>query len=1088
MWAPAALPLAAYLVGRSDGGAFAGRVVLDNTAGLYALGGAGPIGGPLGAQISTAASVAFICSSDAASAFSITSVSFGLWIGSYSAVNNGFETSLRVEIWSVDSKSLLPTSRIGAAAGLEFVASSLRPQGSAPALSQFTLAVTPMHFWPVLTGQAFAIVVAFDTAKNQDGGIFIAPQTADPRASAQGPFVPLGVAALSLVAGGWRALAGGAVGALQLLGNASSLVGDTSGGGVAVHVAGGFVGPMVACVTARVRGANPVMVQQIVVHTDSGSGYSGLPPFGINTGTTLRVSAVSALTGYPTLAFPLQGFPDSLVPDQQLEDLMNSGGSPLVWRVDGSGASAAWPPLAPGVVYAICLSTSKSLMPSFDSSFGAFAPTSPASRSSSIALDRLFVQPNGGALTPYDGRGYSIALQLFAAAPAALASQLVINATSRPVMRGSPLADPTGLSDGVGVFFGGSAGARVAVTLAADPAAASVLQALAIVVSAPAPGTYRVSLQLWATSASTGLPAAPLPGFAPLAAVLRVSPSNASVPQLVTFGGPSGPVAASWPSLLPGQRPALVASAVSSTGDAPLPSLRWHFSASGSGTLNASANAAALALSGSLAYSFAGFAVQSSSTPAAAAAAWASGASLFEQEAYTGLGLTLALSTSGRMQAFLDNTGGLASTSVLAATAAPAGAPLSAAPLAVVFLADPAGSSRLNRVTAYVSAAAPGVYQVSATLWACAPSQGVAAPLPTALLAPVGGSNAVATVLAVAATQVGVVLPVVFDVSAAWPLVRGSGGLAPPLAIALTTGASSPPGALQWVLSVSGSVNPGPMVLRGFAAGAAAGGGSGGSSWAPAGTAAGAVGMLTVIGDPTVVESPLLLDTAYGNVAYSPGAAAGLPLGIGADAFSSPAGQSVNTQTAVVFSYAACSTLAAGFVVSGITALVTGPAIAATRTFDWSATLWLCDPRSLAPTTMLAATQIEYNARVTGPAAAFDASPVAVSFRVRDSGSWPLLRPGTTCEFQADGCIAPPPKQPLTEIIDRLPSQTPLRFRAPRPSPPPRTPAASRGPPRRRRSPQWPQRPGPAPARARHSLCSTASRSSPGRAAGRRPS
>jgi hypothetical protein len=137
---------------------------------------------------------------------------------------------------------------------------------------------------------------------------------------------------------------------------------------------------------------------------------------------------------------------------------------------------------------------------------------------------------------------------------------------------------------------------------------------------------------------------------------------------------------------------------------------------------------------------------------------------------------------------------------------------------------------------------------------------------------------------------------------------------------------------------------------------------------------------------------------------------------------------------------------------------------------------------------MLAATQIEYNARVTGPAAAFDASPVAVSFRVRDSGSWPLLRPGTTCEFQADGCIAPPPKQPLTEIIDRLPSQTPLRFRAPRPSPPPRTPAASRGPPRRRRSPQWPQRPGPAPARARHSLCSTASRSSPGRAAGRRPS
>jgi len=985
-WAPAAAPVAAYLVGRNNGAPYVGRVLYDNTASLYAIAGATLFGGPLAAPVSTAASVAFVCVSDPTQSTSITGVSFGLWVGSYGQA--WWSVPLAIEFWSVDAGTLLPTTRIGSTGALQFTANNQRAPSTGPALVHVSLAVTPYHKWPVLVGQAFALVVRVDSPGyvNNNGGNSITPQAADPRAVGQGPFRSLSLASQVSAAAAWRALPGGLVGALQLTGNSTNVVADTTGGGSAVQRTQRATSPI--CTNVRVRGGAPVQLQQVTLLTDNHGKSGGIPSQ--TTGlTSMSMYLIDPDTLYPT-STRVPGYPD-ITADAQAVDSSAHSEDAQVWRVDGSGnVGSAWPPLQPGVTYAMCWALgAANVKETMDTSYGAFSPSSPASRScNNIVLDHFWFYNSG--FRPYDQQGLAFSVIMTSAAPTALAPQLAINATVRPAIAGSPVADPTGASDGVGVFFGGASGARVAVTLTADQTAASALLGFSVLVSAPTPGVYTLQLALWTTSPMSGLPSAPLLPFTPLSAVLRVAPSNASVPQLVSF---SGTALDAFPPLQPGQRASLVLSATSWAGDALLPALRWHFSATGSGTQNASANAAALASAGLLAYVESGFAVQPSSSAAFASAAWSNGASVFQEEAYVGLAPALSVVTSGRQTVYADNTGGGVASQALTAPPQQVGPSLTA-PLAVVFTVDPSSVARINTATIYVSAATSGTFSVTAALWACAASDGPLMPLPSAMIAQIGSSNAVTASVVVSAAQAaaGLAVPVVFDVHFAWPLVRGSGGNGPPLAVVVTAATPDSAAALRWVLSEPGAMNPGTFVIRGFA-------GLAGGVWAPSGgfvVSGGATGLLTLIGDPLAAELPLLLDTAYGNMAFVAGAAAGIPIGTYLNTLVNPQVY-VNSQTSMVFTFPACSTLLASFVVNSFTLLATGTALAtANGAARWGATLWLCDPRSLAPTTMLSYTTIQYDTRVNGWASASDSTPFAVSFYVRDNGAWPLLRPGTT--------------------------------------------------------------------------------------------
>ncbi len=1003
-WAPAETLVAAYLVGRNDGAMHAGRVLFDNTASLYAVSGATPFGGPLALPVSASASVAFVCKSDPTASVSITGVSFGLWVGSFG--QTWWSVPIAVQLWSVDAVTLLPTTRLSAALALQVTANSQRVPSTGPALVVVSLPVTAYHSWPVFTGQAFALVVVVDTPGflNNNGGTSVTPHAADPRAVGQGPFASLSLALQLTTGGAWRALPGGKVAALQLTGNSTSVVGDTSGGGFSTSKGGTMLSTALSCVTARVRGSVPIQVQQI-----SAGSILTLPvatanaPFGTAGFLQILVSSVDPDTLNPT-ATAAPGFPGWINGNQQNVDTNNDAQVATVWRLDGSGgAGSAWPPLQPGVSYAICLQSSSFPSTTLDSSYGAFAPSSPASRSASgIELDHFHQRnPQNGLWYNYDYYGYSFPITITAAAPVALAPQLAINATTRPAVAGSPLADPTGTSDGVGVFFGGAAGARVAVTLAADPGATGALLGFTIVVSAQAPGVYTLQIALWSTSPASGLPGALLLPFAPVSAVLAVAPSNVSVPQLVFL---SGAALDAWPALQPGQRASLVLSATSFAGDAPLPALRWHFSATGSGTLNSTANAATLGAAGVIALTQAGFAVQNSSSAASAAAAWVSSASLqFLQEAYVGLALALAVLSSGRQYVYADNTGGGVASLALAAPPQVAG-PFFSAPLAVVFSTDPASAGRINTATIYVSAAKEGTYSLTASLWACVPSDGQAMPVPSVMIAPVGSSNAVTASFTVSRAQAtaGLAVPVVFSVHTAWPLARGSGGNGPPLALVVSAISRASAEALRWALSSPGALNPGSFVIRGFA-------GLSGGVWAMSGggsVSGGAVGMMALVGDALVADDPLLLDTAYGNTAFLAGAASGLPIGSYTNPYSTPANAFINSQTAAVFTFPPCSTTAAGFIVKSVTVLVTGRVLATARgAAVWAATLWLCDPRSLAPTVMLSSTTIDYNQRSNGWGAAVDSAPFAVTFWTRDAGAWPLLRPGTTYAISIS-CVA----------------------------------------------------------------------------------
>jgi hypothetical protein len=931
--AATAPPVSLWMLGFD--GKTTGFVVADNSAGLTLFGDLME-----GAPINSATAGAMIFRSDPMRTMVLTSVSFALLVGS-----SGSESvTVQIEMWACDPAVFIPTRRAGLGHAISFTVQRSVSDGGV-GISPVSIPILPEHNWPLLTGQPFAIVVRLVSGTSSPLVIQAMPDGMD----MLGAFQNIGL--LTQRGGGtsWYTLPG-KYGSAMLTANDTRVLYDTTAGlTICTTTSIGWLYASAwyySVLFFRVDSAVPIRLDKLRMQAHSSYSRN-------DAGIGMGIYSVTQDSNGKPMPAQFNGIPapssggfTRVVAESAVQ--WETGWPYTVWVWDMSGQ----PALQPGRTYAFVfggLGTSNLAFRPASANYG----TNRVGGLSSLGWSYLAHQQSWA----WNVSGHLPAITITTADDPLMLPRPVVNSTVFPASPTLGLAqDLSGQTNRVGAPLG--FGRQAAVVITSDPSSTVFVRSFTIMVSVNSSGTVEFRARLWSVDVATGVPTTPLPTAAIVPATLRVPPSGLSTPLALTFTPQK-----SWPPLAPGSRYAIVVASPTVGSQ-----LTWHFSRTGSGT----AGAAALAnVNATFTFSVMGFSTRSIDAAAGDSSGFGPWADVLEEDADGAPSLSLNLVSTGPLATLADNTAGLT-------RSAPApGSVISGMPHAVIFESDATGQSRITSLIALMTAPVAGFYGVSATLF-------VADPVTALPLAPISNGLAVLqSVLRVDSASVNTAVAVSFDIgSGSWPSLQFS-----TWGVALSTNDTT--GSVQWLHSGAGANNPGPFIIRAFAK-ADRGDPSDSLSWMPALVPNGNIGALLIVGEPTVLGPPPLLDTAAGLSTYATGDNDGYPIG---SIFTGDA-------TAVVFRIPERSMGAVRIDQISVAILGNFPAVS----MSWEARLFNADDFTLSPTTPMTAQTLSFDLVAAAVVRSSDA--LVMTWSIPSVVEWPVLGSGAyaiiiTCSIGA---------------------------------------------------------------------------------------